>query len=503
MQAFEQQKTSLYRLASILAKYRELDGIVYYDTDQHLPAAAVERRGELCGFLASQRQQVILSNEMKELLDYFSDAEACARLTRAEQGMVRHFARDRRYYDALPLELTAEIAAANAASQAKWKECKYNENFTEFAPYLARTIDLTRQMIDCWGYEGHPLNALLQFSEPGVDVAMLDTVFTQIRDRVVPLVQAIHERGASIDDSFLHERYDIARQRTFCTDLLRRMGFDFNRGLEGDTEHPYTNGVNLLDVRVTNHFYEDNLASAILTELHEGGHGLYEQYADPSLLDTPFGCGMDGGLHEGSSTLWENSIGQSRAFWKANFPLLQKLFPSQLGAVDAEGFYRAINKLNGSLIRIHADEATYNLHVLLRYEMEKELFSGNLQVADLPEVWNQKTEAYLGRRPQSLAEGVLQDVHWAGGMYGYFQSYTLGKAYHAQIMDAMRKQLDVDSLLEQNRLTDILDWLKEHWYRYGCTTDPKTLLTEITGRPVDANCLCDHLERKYTDLYQL
>jgi len=503
MTLFEQQKQALYRKASVLAKHRELSGIVYYDTDQHLPSAAVERRGELIGYLAEQHQQVFLDAEMKEMLDFFRDESEFRKLTETEQGMVRHFALDYERYTALPPELTAESAAAYAASEAKWKECKYHENFAEFAPYLSRSIDLTRQMIRCWGYKDHPLNALLHFNEPGVDVAMLDTIFTQIKNRVVPLVQNIRENGAPIDDRFLAQKFDIPTQRKFCSDLLARMGFDFTRGSEGDTEHPYTNGVNLLDVRITNHFYEDNLTAAITTELHEGGHGLYEQYAAKELLDTPFGCGMDGGLHEGSSTLWENSIGQSRAFWKSNFPILKSYFPTQLKEVDAEMFYRALNKMNDSMIRINSDEVGYNLHVLLRYEIEKELFSGNLEVMDLPEVWNQKCEQYLGRRPKNLAEGVLQDVHWAGGLFGYFQSYTLGKAYHAQIMEAMRKELPVDALLQENRLTDILSWLYDHWYRFGCTTDPKKLLIDITGRPVDANALCNYLEQKYTDLYKL
>lgn len=503
MQPFEQQYQTLKRLCSTLAKYRELDGIVYYDTDQHLPPAAVERRGELCGFLANQRQALFLNSETKELLDFFRDPAELQKLSQAEQGMIRHLALDYERYAALPPALTAAVAAANAAAEAKWKECKYSENFAAFAPYLKQNIDLTRQMIDCWGFDGHPLDALLHFTEPGADIALLDGIFTEIRRRIVPLVQNIRENGAPVDDSFLHQSFDLPTQRRFCTDLLGRMGFDFARGCEGETEHPFTNGVNRLDVRVTNHYYEDNPASAILTQLHEGGHGLYEQNAAPELLDTPFGCGMDGGLHEGSSTLWENSIGQSRPFWKANFPLLQQAFPRQLQAVTAEDFYRAINRMNGSLIRIHSDEVTYNLHILLRYELEKELFSGNLQVQDLPDAWNEKSEAYLGRRPQTLAEGVLQDVHWAGGLFGYFQSYTLGKAYHAQIMAAMRKELPVDALLEENRLTDILSWLREHWYRFGCTTDPKALLIRITGKPVDADALCTYLEQKYTELYAL
>jgi carboxypeptidase Taq len=282
------------------------------------------------------------------------------------------------------------------------------------------------------------------------------------------------------------------------------MGFDFEAGRLDESVHPFATGLNPGDVRITTNYLPDNVTSAVFSSLHEGGHALYEQNISKELVGTPLAQGASMGIHESQSRLWENMIGRSRAFWHRYYGDLQQHFPEQLASVDMEDFYRAINSVANSFIRIEADELTYNLHIIIRYEIEKLIFNEGLEVKDLPGVWNTKYQEYLGITPPSNALGVLQDVHWSGGDFGYFASYSLGNMYAAQILNTLRQELpEFENLIAAGNLLPVKEWLTEKIYRYGQSLTPSQIIEQVTGEPLNPDYLADYLEAKYTELYQL
>lgn len=309
--------------------------------------------------------------------------------------------------------------------------------------------------------------------------------------------------GTTRKRGFLQQIFDPKQQEKFSLFILEQMGYDFEAGRLDESVHPFATGLNPGDVRITTNYLQDDVTSAIFSSLHEGGHALYEQNIDESLAGTLLAEGTSMGIHESQSRLWENMIGRSLPFWTRYYQDLQQHFP-QLSGVKLEDFYRAINRVESSLIRIEADELTYNLHIIIRYEIEKMLFNEGLEVKDLPETWNSKYKEYLGIMPTNDGEGVLQDVHWSGGDFGYFASYSLGNMYAAQIMHTLRKEMpELDSLIAAGNLTPIKDWLTDKIYRYGKSRTPSELILAVTGEELNPDYLADYLEAKYTEIYNL
>jgi carboxypeptidase Taq len=334
-------------------------------------------------------------------------------------------------------------------------------------------------------------------------VDALDRLFGRLRERLVPLVQAISE-SAQPDIAFLDQTFAKEKQQSFGLFILEQMGFDFAAGRLDETVHPFATGLNLGDVRITTRYLKRDVVSALFGIIHEGGHALYEQNISPDLAGTPLCTGTSMGIHESQSRFWENVIGRSRPFWSRYFADLQRTFPGQFNGVAPESFYRAINRVEPSLIRIEADELTYNLHIMIRYELEKALFNGSLQVADLPAAWNEKYSEYLGVRPEQDSVGVLQDVHWSGGSFGYFPSYSLGNMYAAQFAHTMQRELpEMEADVAAGRLLPIKQWLSDKIYRFGKLRDPGELVREITGEPLNPDYLVDYLEVKYKDIYRI
>lgn len=376
-------------------------------------------------------------------------------------------------------------------------EAKLSSDFASFLPYLEGIFRYNRKYAE-WvakdgllGYDVH-----LDTYEKGYTEAEYDRFFSLLREKLVPLIARLSEEVPPLPE-FATRHYPREGQKAFCRYLGEVMCFDPERTAMLESEHPFTTGNGSHDVRITNHYYEENFVSSIFSAIHEMGHGLYEL----GVADKFEGTGNTGGaslaLHESQSRLWENMIGRSLAFWETHFPRLKEIFPEQLEGVTAEEFYRFVNRVEPSLIRTEADEVTYSVHVMIRYELEKAVMRGELEAADIPAAWNAKYKEYLGVVPPSDREGCLQDMHWAGGSLGYFPTYSLGSAYAAQIMAAMKRDLDVDAAIRENRLCDVVEWLRTHLHTYGASRYPKELLRIATGEDFDPSYYVDYLLEKY------
>ena len=411
--------------------------------------------------------------------------------------MRRRFERGRK----IPKDVFREYVTLVAEAESVWEEAKKAADFARFQPYLEKIVAYNRQFAELWGYEEHPYNALLDDYEPGMTVRKLDQLFSQVREEIVPLVAHV-KNSPQPDVSFLKQSFSKEQQRELSLYILKEMGYDFEAGRLDETEHPFAIGLNPRDVRVTTRFKPDDLLFALSSTIHEGGHALYEQNIAMELAGTPLAEGASYGIHESQSRFWEIFVGMSRPFWNRYLPELKRIFHGQLDDVTVDQFYRAINKAEPSLIRIEADELTYNLHIMIRYEIEKQLIAGQIEVKDLPQIWNDKYEEYLGIRPSHDGEGVLQDVHWSGGSFGYFPTYSLGNMYAAQICAKIKQELpNFTELLERGELAPIKAWLSDRIHRHGMMMKPEQFIQQVTGEELDARYLVEHLKTKYGELY--
>jgi carboxypeptidase Taq len=497
---------ALARFRGLIRKiksYEEVIGLAYWDMRTGAPRKGIEGRSEAVGALSEEAFRLAVSDEMGELLSRLREPDVYGNLSRVDRRLVDETAKEYERNRRIPPELYREYVVLTSQAEAFWEEAKARNDFPGFRPYLEKIIDYTNRFIDLWGVKGTRYDTLLDQYEPGMTTAELDRLFGSLRDKLVPLVAAIAGSSAKPDRSVLKGTFEPEAQRRFSLFILKEMGFDFEAGRLDESVHPFATGLGPGDVRITTRYLENDVASALFGTIHEGGHALYEQNIDPELAGTTLHTGTSMGIHESQSRFWENIIGRSRQFWHRYFGDLRAHFPGRLDT-DAETFYRAINYVEPSLIRIEADELTYNLHIVIRYEIEKMIFDGGVKAADLPEIWNAKYREYLGIEPGSDAEGVLQDVHWSGGSFGYFPSYALGNMYAAQFAAAMERDMpDLWELVGSGRLHPIRDWLKERIYRYGKLETPGEIVRRVTGGPLDPSHLTSYLERKYRDIYRL
>lgn len=491
-------------LTGKIKHYEEILGVAYWDMRTGAPRKGIELRSQAIGDLSAESFKLSTSDEMGELLAQLSEPEALDNLGAIDRRLVAECSKEYERNRKIPPSLYREYVVLTSQAESAWEIAKENDDFPGFVPYLEQIIDFNRQFIDLWGSNGTPYDTLLDLYEPGMLTADLDRLFGELRSRLVPLVEAIAREGEHPDVSFLSGTFDKDAQKAFSVYILGEMGYDFEAGRLDESVHPFMTGLNPQDVRITTRYLPDNVMSALFGTIHEGGHALYEQNLDPALYGTLLSTGTSLGIHESQSRLWENIVGRSRTFWQRYFPELRKFFPGKFDDISVESFYRAINVVEPSLIRIEADELTYNLHIMIRYEIEKMLFNEGLSARELPEVWNAKYEAALGIRPRNDAEGVLQDVHWSGGAFGYFPSYSLGNMYAAQMMAVARRELSsLDAQISAGQLHPLKDWLTERVYRYGKSLYPAEIIANISGKALDSSYLCEDLERKYREIYRL
>lgn len=484
--------------------YNDALAVLYWDLRTGAPKKGVAQRAEVIGMLSEEAFKLSTSAEMEKYLEHFSEQDQNGRLDDVMKAVVKECRREFDKYKKIPKAKYKEYVVLTSEAESVWEDAKNSNDFELFRPYLDRIVDFNLEFIELWGYKDNKYNTLLDFYEPGMTVEKLDMIFSRLRSRIVPLAEKIKESHYQPEDKILKQYFSIDKQKEFSLYILGKMGYDFQAGRLDETEHPFTTGINPGDVRITTHYYPNDFASALMSSMHEGGHALYEQNISDELKGTPLCTGTSMGIHESQSRFWENIIGRSRGFWNKYYKDLQKVFPQQLNDVTLDDFYRAINKVESSLIRVEADEVTYNLHIMIRYEIEKALINKEIKVSELPGIWNEKMKEYLGAVPPNDSKGVLQDVHWAGGGFGYFPSYTLGNIYSAQFYNTARKEIkDFDDLVEKGELIKIKEWLSEKIYKYGKLLEPAEILMKVTGEEINPEYLIDYLENKYKEIYKL
>ena len=480
--------------------------LLQWDQQTQLPEAASAGRAEQIATVSRLAHEHLTAPELGELLEELAAGAGPGAEETEDEALVRVALREHRRATQLSGELVEEVARATSLAEPAWVAARRDSDFSAFAPHLERVVELTRRTADAYGFDEHPLDPLIDLHEPGMTRDRLAAVFTELREALVPMVSTVAEvaeRGGD-RDAPLHGVFDEAAQEAFGRSVIERFGYDFSAGRQDRAVHPFCIGVGPGDVRITTRFDPSFLSTALFSTLHEAGHALYEQGIAPEYARTPLGDGASTGVHESQSRLWENLVGRSRPFWRRFYPDLQQAFPEALGGVDEEDFYRAINHAAPSPIRVEADELTYNLHVLLRFEIEADLLTGELAVADLPAAWNERTEAALGLVPEDDAHGVLQDVHWASGAFGYFPTYAVGNVLASQLYEAaIAAHPEIPDEMERGDFTALRGWLAEHVWRHGARYDPDDLIARATGRPMEAGPYLSYLRGKFGELYDL
>ena len=491
---------ALETLQKKLYAYNCASNSLYLDAVTVAPKNTAEGRGVALSILAGELQKLMTASETLALVEeLYARRETLDTLHRRE---VEELRRSCRQLTRIPAEeYMAYSELTNRASDV-WHKAKEENDFASFCPILQELVEYNRKFAGYYDAEKAPYDALLNEYERGVDTQQLDVFFDTLRKGLVPLIRAIGEKP-QIDDSFLHLEYPVEQQKAFADYLMEVMGLDRGHCGLGETEHPFTLEFNNKDVRITTNYDLHNVASSMYSVLHEGGHALYELNVDPKYDYTILAGGATTGLHESQSRLFENYVGRSRAFIHYLYPTLLELFPQQLNGVTEEEIYRAVNRAEPSLIRTEADELTYSLHIMVRYELEKALMQGTLTVADLPAAWNAKYKEYLGVDVPDDTHGCLQDIHWAMGDMGYFPSYALGSAYSAQAVDDLRKTMDLDAQWAEGNMQPLKDALRSRVWQHGRAKEPQWLVQSLCGGAFDAAHYTNYLKNKYTELYGL
>jgi carboxypeptidase Taq len=483
-----------------VADLRRAAELIEWDERVCMPRGGASIHGEMQATLRRLAHEAFTRDEMGAAI------EALVRSTdpASETGRLAAVAADD-YQKAtrVPPSFVAAHAQTVSAAQQAWEQARANDDFAAFAPHLERVLELKRQYVTFFPPAAHPYDVLLDDCEPGMKTAEVKALFATLRTRQVELIKAIAARPA-IDDSCLTGAYTEADMLAFAVDVAGAFGFDWSRGRQDKSVHPFATGIGADDVRITTRWVEHLPFGLLFGTMHETGHALYEQGVSRTHHRTPLEGGTSLGVHESQSRLWENVIGRSRGFWQHFFPALQARFAGPLAGVTEDRFYRAINKVQPSLIRVEADEATYNLHIMLRVELEIALIEGQARVADLPELWRAKMQEYLGLVPPTNALGVLQDVHWSAGLFGYFSTYTIGNVIAAQLWERFGElNPDRDAQVARGEFAPLLAWLRTEVHRHGRAYRAQELVEQVTTRRVDPEPYLRYLESKYRDIYAL
>ncbi|HEX7264956.1 MAG TPA: carboxypeptidase M32 [Candidatus Dormibacteraeota bacterium] len=498
---------TLKRLKAILAEVMDLQragAVLDWDQETYMPPGGVENRAEQASTLSEVAHRRFTSEEVGRLLDEAEAGAAKLPFDSDEASLVRVTRRDYEQDRKLPAELVAEISRASSTSRPHWIKARREANFELFEPYLEKNVELNKRVADALGYEKRPYDALLNRTEPGLTTDQLEAIFDELKAAIVPLVADIKRHSDAVDDAVLYRGFAPDRQVQYSLDAVAKLGYDLERGRQDISTHPFSIAFGPGDVRITTRVNRDFFNECFFGSVHEAGHGMYFQGIGRNLDRTTLWDGASPGVHESQSRLWENLIGRSLPFWRHFFPGLRETFPEPLKGVDAEAFYRAVNKSYPSYIRVEADEVTYNLHVLLRFELENDMLEGRLKVHDLPEAWNETFKSYFGLDVRNDREGVLQDIHWSMVGFAEFPGYTLGNIIGAQLMEKIRLEIvDLDDQVERGEFGELLGWLQEHVYQHGRKFTPNELLERATGRTLTPKPWIAYVQRKFGALYGL
>ncbi len=480
--------------------------VLQWDQETHMPAGAVRERAEQTALLEGLAHEKAVNPEIGKLLEVLGSTTGNPLGDPDLDPTAGSFLRAlRRVYDRqvkLPGDLVAETARAASLGQAAWAEARRRNDFPSFLPHLERIVDLAKRAAACLDPSKEPYDVLLDLYEPGNCEEATRRVFSSLRESLVSLLERIRSRP-QVDDSFLRRRCPVADQAAASRYFMEVLGYDLERGRLDTTAHPFTATLGCSDVRITTRYEENFFLSGLFSTIHETGHALYEQGLDPgeAYAGTCLADGASMGIHESQSRMWENVIGRSREFWSREFPALRAVLGSALSGVSLEDFVRGANRVEPSFIRTEADEVTYGLHIILRFEMESDLLSGRLEARDVPAAWNDRARELLGRTPPDDARGCLQDVHWSAGLIGYFPSYALGNLYAAQFVHALGKDLDLEERLRAGDYPAILGWLRAKVHAPGAAYLPGELCERVTGEPLNPGYFVEYLNRKYSGIY--
>lgn len=494
----------LQKTAKNLTIFSSIGVLLQWDQDTYMPPGAIEARSAqialLCSHIHKERTGKKFQKALEKLIDLPTGKYLHEDLSSQEKIALREWRRDFLRDTKLPNSFVKSFAQLTSESIAAWSKAKKERKFSAFAPYLKKIVTAVRKKADILGYENHPYDALIDIHEPGMTAQKLDTLLSRLKHSLAPLLQKIASKTAPQDD-FLFGSFPHDRQMAFGRSLTQILHSDPKIFRLDESAHPFSLAIHPTDARITTRVLPDSLMSNIFAVLHECGHAFYELGLPKELYGTPLAEAASLGIHESQSRWWETRIGKSKGFWRHVFPFLQKSFP-ELSSVSFDAFYRAIHVVKPSLIRIEADEVTYPLHVVLRYELEKDLLTGALNVDDLPEAWKEKSKELLGITPSHDGEGCLQDIHWSMGELGYFPTYTLGNLYASHFFERFEKDHpDWEKKCSEGDFLFIRKWLTEHIHQYGRSYLPEELAVRITGKPLSEKAYVDYLSKKYGEIY--
>ncbi|HEX6961860.1 MAG TPA: carboxypeptidase M32 [Lacipirellula sp.] len=494
---------SLMAHARETAKLNSIAGLLEWDERTKMPPAAGEYRAEQISYLAGEVHKRQTDRRVGEWLSQLSDSPLAADSHSETGAVIREL---RRQYDKktkLPQALVEELSRTAVLGQQTWVEARKADSFATFKPILEKTLKLKREEAAALGYEATPYDALLDDYEPHAKTAEVSATLARLRDELTPLVAQIVSSSQQPDASILKREFPVEAQEAFGKEAAAAIGFDFSAGRLDVTDHPFCGGAGPRDIRITTRYNTHDFGDAFFSILHEAGHGLYEQGLPPEHFGLPTGEAVSLGIHESQSRMWENQVGRSRAFWELFLPQAQTAFTSLQG-VSLDAFYAAVNEVRPSLIRVDADEVTYNLHILIRFELERAMIEDDLQAADLPAAWNEKYQKYLGITPPNDADGCLQDVHWSAGLFGYFPTYSLGNLYAGQFFAKASKDLgDLNAAFRRGEFAPLLEWLRTNIHRHGQRYTATELAANVTGNPLSHGPWMEQIRRKYGELYGL
>ncbi len=458
-------------------------------------------RAKTIGIFTMKAFEITTSEAMKSCLDVLG-----ANLDELDEITRRMYVLHKKEYEKIikiPKEEARAYAELQAKSQIIWEEAKEAQDYSMFKDILGEIIDYQKKFVEYRGYEAHPYNPLLDDYEEGMTVEILDEYFENLKNSIVPLLKDITATELPYNTSFLTKSFPIEKQKEFCIQLMEDLGFDYDAGEVKESVHPFTNGMNINDVRLTVRYFENLMTSSLFSAAHEGGHAIYEQKIDEKLEFTGLDTGVSSGIHESQSRMYENIICRSKAFWTYYYPTLVSYFPEELKDVTVDDFYAGINRVENSFIRVEADELTYSLHIIIRYEIEKAIMTDEVTVDELPSLWNAKYKEYLGLDVPNDELGILQDVHWSFGLFGYFPTYSIGSAYGSQFAHYLKEAVDFDGDLEKGNYKNVNEWLHKHIHQYGSLKTPEEIIVAATGKRFDSKYYVEYLTNKYKSLYNL
>jgi carboxypeptidase Taq len=489
-QTFQQLQTRLAEISDL----RKAGQLLSWDQQTMMPPAAADGRAEQLATLGRMAHELFVSPETGRLLDELRSYEDSLDPDSDEASLIRVARKDFEKASRVPADLRAELTRAAAQGYQVWLGAKEASDFARFLPALERNVELVHRYVECFEPAEETYDVLLDDYERGAKTSEVRAAFAELKEALIPLIEEI---GDEEGDDVLEGTFPIEAQRRLSREVVELFGYREGSWRLDPTVHPFASGGGSSDIRITTHYFDTNLESLFAT-MHEYGHGLYEHQVDPALDRSPLGSGVSLGLHESQSRMWENLVGRSRPFWRFLSPRVRELFPEQLGDVEPETIYRAVNRVRPSLIRIHADEVTYNLHVILRFELEQEIVEGRVELRDLPEEWNRRMWEYLRIEVPSDAVGVLQDTHWSSGLIGYFPTYSLGNIMSVQIWERLKEDLpDLEEGFERGEFAPLREWLGEHLHRHGRKFKPSETLERVVGGGLDAAPYLRYLREKH------